>query len=368
MANDAAQKTTALAPLDVMRTTIAALTPEFKAALPPQIPVERFVRTIITTLQMNPNLLSADRKSVLATCMKAAQDGLLLDGREAAPVMFKNTCQYLPMVAGILKKMRNSGDIASVDAQTVYEHDFFEYELGDNPKLVHKPMLVGERGGFVAVYAIVKTKDGGVYREVMNKADIEKVRKVSKAKSEESPWNTWYEEMAEKTVLKRIAKRCPSSSDLEQVIDHDNEVVGFVQKGVETLPEKEADAKPSYLRMLTETEEKPQETEKVEATPVPESTPASQVDPPVDLGPKKEATSPEPLLLTPNGPPPPSAGPVISPMEQKAMAAMTEAVGNKRLDKAWSDNVPGNLKAADPEAYKRLEKVYSDRLQSFRAK
>ena len=36
--------------------------------------------------------------------------------------------------------------------------------------------------------------------------------------------------MARKTVIRRLAKRLPSSADLDQVIEHDNEAVGFVQQ------------------------------------------------------------------------------------------------------------------------------------------
>jgi|GEM_PF-346616 len=369
MANEAKKDAVAIQPIDVMRNTITALVPEFKAALPPQIPVERFIRTIITTIQMNPDLLQADRKSVLATCMKAAQDGLLLDGREAAPVVFKGKCQYIPMVAGILKKMRNSGEIASVDVQTVYENDHFEYVLGDDAHITHKPVITGERGPSIAWYAIVKTKDGGIYREVQNKDDIEKVRKVSKAKSEDAPWFQWYEEMAEKTVLKKISKRAPSSADLEQVIDHDNEMIGFVQKvpSVEVRPEKEISTQPSYLKMLTETDEGgtvQQEsvgpTENIAPT-------ASQGAPPVD---DKAAIGVPPPPTDPSSSVEQNAvmAPMVSPMEKKAMDAMTVAMGNRRLDKAWTDNVPGNLKTTDPEAYKRLEAHYTQRLHSFRAK
>jgi recombination protein RecT len=387
MADEAKKKEqTALAPLDVMRSTIAALAPEFKAALPPQIPVERFIRTIITTLQMNPDLLAADRKSVLATCMRAAQDGLLLDGREAAAVMYGSKCQYLPMVGGILKKMRNSGDIASVDAQTVYQNDYFLYELGLEPKLVHRPIITGERGPSICWYAVVKTKDGGIIIEVMNKADIEKVRKVSKAKSEQSPWSTWYEEMAEKTVLKRISKRCPSSADLEQVIEHDNEVIGFVQKGqaAEPAPEKEIENKPSYLKMLTETDKTeeapfPEEAKDADKGKPAEDAPGSIA--PADKGNTQSlAQSPpetnldEKTRVSGTGPapekqqPPPPVPEKAPDMESAAKEAMDKAVGNRQLDAAWTKNVPANLKAKDPDAYKRLADHYNERLQTFRAK
>lgn len=215
-----------ITPIDGMRNTLKAMTPEFQAALPPQIPVEKFIRTTMTAIQMQPGLLNADKRSLLASTMKAAQDGLLCDGREAALVIYGTKqgpmVQYLPMVGGILKKIRNSGELASIGAHVVYERDQFEYELGDDERIAHKPFLGADRGQPIAAYAIAKTKDGAIYREVMSVADIEKVRAASKAKNG-GPWFDWWDEMARKTVIRRLAKRLPSSADLDQVLDHDNE-------------------------------------------------------------------------------------------------------------------------------------------------
>lgn len=225
--------TTELTPVESVRGTLARMAPEFRAALPPQIPVERFVRTAITAVQMQPQLLDADRRSLLGACMKAAQDGLLPDGREAALVIFRSKsgpiCQYMPMVGGILKKIRNSGELASIGAHVVYEKDDFAYELGDYESITHKPYLGEDRGKPIAAYAVARTKDAAVYREVMSVAEINKVRAVSRAK-DAGPWVDWWDEMARKTVIRRLAKRLPSSADLDQVIEHDNEAVGFVQQ------------------------------------------------------------------------------------------------------------------------------------------
>lgn len=223
---------TELTPMDAMRVTLTRMQPEFAAALPPQIPVEKFVRTTLTAVQMNPELLGADRRSLLGAAMKAAQDGLLLDGREAAPVIFRTKegpkVQYMPMVGGILKKIRNSGELASIGAHVVYDKDLFKYTLGDDEKIEHTPSLDSDRGKPIAVYAIAKTKDGAIYREVMSVADVEKVRAASRASSS-GPWVQWWDEMARKTVIRRIAKRLPSSADLDQVLASDNEASGFVQ-------------------------------------------------------------------------------------------------------------------------------------------
>ena len=221
-----------ITPYQALKNTIHTMTPEFKAALPPQIPVDKFIRTTLTAISLNPELLQADRKSLLGSAMKAAQDGLLLDGREAAPVIFRTKegprVQYMPMVGGLLKKLRNSGELASISANVVYDRDQFEYELGDDERIVHKPFLSEDRGKPIAVYAIARTKDGAVYREVMSVSDVEKVRAASRA-SNNGPWVNWWDEMARKTVIRRIAKRLPSSADLDQVLANDNEAVGFVQ-------------------------------------------------------------------------------------------------------------------------------------------
>jgi recombination protein RecT len=168
--------TNAISVIDSVRSTLTKMQPEFAAALPPQIPAEKFIRTTVTAIQMQPDLLQADRRSLLGACMKAAQDGLLPDGREAALVIFRGKggaqVQYMPMIGGLLKKLRNSGELASISAHVVHEHDQFDYILGDEERIEHKPCLFGDRGQPIAVYAVAKTKDGAVYREVMSVEEV----------------------------------------------------------------------------------------------------------------------------------------------------------------------------------------------------
>lgn len=190
-------------------------------SLPANVPPERFQRAALTALQLNPGLLKCDRKSLFLACQLCAKDGLIPDGREAALVAFGNVVQYMPMVGGIYKRMRNSGDIQSINAYVVYEKDQFDYELGDDERITHKPCMNGDRGRPICVYAVCKTKDGGIYREVMTLPEIERVRSVSRAK-DGGPWKTWWDEMARKTVIRRLAKRLPMSSDLEELVRRDD--------------------------------------------------------------------------------------------------------------------------------------------------
>jgi phage RecT family recombinase len=204
--------------LQKFRETLVASHGEFQAALPSQIPVERFARTIVTAVQMEPKLLAADRRSLVAACMKAAQDGLLLDGREAGLSLYNDrasNCQtvaYMPMVNGILKKIRQSGEISSIRAHVVYEGDEFDFELGDDESIFHKPNLA-KQGDPIAAYAIAKFKDGDIQREVMSLTEIEKIRAKATGIGK-ACWASNWGEMAKKTVIRRLSKRLPTSNDL----------------------------------------------------------------------------------------------------------------------------------------------------------
>ncbi|WP_407523682.1 recombinase RecT [Methylobacterium oryzisoli] len=102
--------------------------------------------------------------------------------------------------------------------------------LGDEERIEHEPKLDGPRGAPRATYAIAKTKDGGIYREVMSLEEIEKVRRVSRA-ANKGPWVDWWEEMARKTVLRRLAKRLPMSTDMDDLIRRDDELYDFGRRG-----------------------------------------------------------------------------------------------------------------------------------------
>ncbi len=212
--------------MDEARGRLTRMTPEFAKMLPAHIRPEQFTRTVCTALANLPKLLECDRNSLYSAAMKAARDGLLPDGREAALVPFKGQVQYIPMIGGILKRMRNSGDVKDIDAHVVYKDDEFEVVLGDTPCIRHKRNLSGEclDEDIIAVYAVCHTADGGTYREVMTRAEVERTRKVSRsATNQDGPWVNWWGEMARKSVLRRLSKRLPMSTDIVDLIQRDDE-------------------------------------------------------------------------------------------------------------------------------------------------
>lgn len=222
---------------------------DFKAALPAHITLEKFQRTIVTAVQTDPDLLKADRRSLILACMKAAQDGLLPDKREAALVLFKENKKdaqgkwqtkmvvvYMPMVYGLRKKILQSGEIAAIGVNVVYRREFdegfFHYEDGTESTLRHKPMLDltsedARDENIIAAYSIATFKDGSKDFKVLRRFQIDKVRECSQTgatrtrkgepRTPSGPWVDWFPEQAMKTALRSHSKTLPMSGDLIDV-------------------------------------------------------------------------------------------------------------------------------------------------------
>jgi recombination protein RecT len=222
--NTTQQQSRQLTPAQEINRTLNIMAPEFQKALNGDHKrTEKFVRVAATAINGNANLLKADRTSLYAACNKAAADGLLPDGREAAFVMFGNQAQYMPMMAGILKKLRNSGELSSITALIVHRNDNFKYWVdSDGEHLNFEPNMFAERGEVIGVFAMAKLHDGALYVEVLTKAQVEQVRKVSKA-ANNGPWVTWWDEMARKTAMRRLSKRLPMSTDMDGLFGHDDD-------------------------------------------------------------------------------------------------------------------------------------------------
>lgn len=212
-------------PIVEVRERFEALSQDFKMALPAHVTPEKFIRVVMTSLRLNQDLLACDRTSLFASAMRCAQDGLLPDGREAALVKYGAKVQYMPMIGGICKKARNSGEIAALDSQVVYENDTYDSWIDEKGQHFSHKKARKDRGEPILTYAYAISKDGTLYFEEMTEAEMSEIRKVSRAGGS-GPWNGPFQnEMRRKTAIRRLAKyRIPSSSDLDDIIRADDEM------------------------------------------------------------------------------------------------------------------------------------------------
>jgi recombination protein RecT len=226
-------------PVVLFRKELDNMEGQFRAALPAHIPVERFCRVLMTAMQQNPELLECERRSLWNAAIKAAQDGLLPDGREGAMVVRKDRnrgklANWQPMVAGIRKKVRNSGEIATWDAHCVYDGDEFQFKLGDEPRIHHAYDLKKPRGQIIGAYSVAVMKDGQKSYEVMTIGEIHAIRDRSDAWKafkagfiKSTPWQSDEGEMCRKTVARRHSKVLPMSTDLDDLIRRDDDLYQF---------------------------------------------------------------------------------------------------------------------------------------------
>ena len=216
---------------------LKGLEAQFKYALPAHIPVERFMRVVVTAVQREPKLRKCTKQSFFNACMQAANDGLLPDGREGAIVPFgddegggkkSEIATWMPMIMGIRKKVRNAGVLSDWNVQVVQQGDKFDYELGDEPFIKHKPSPTGGRTRPVLfAYSIATYPDGTKSREVMNIDQIKDIQSLAKAKR--GPWSVpvHFPEMCRKTVAKLHAKQLPMSTDLDRLLHRDDALYDF---------------------------------------------------------------------------------------------------------------------------------------------
>lgn len=200
-------------------TTLASpeMREKFVAALPKDISVDRFTRVVMTAVAMRPDLLDANRSSLYTACLRAAQDGLLPDGREGVLNVYKTKVrtpngeqwvpmvQWMPMVEGVIKQLGKAGVTAY--AASVYEKDTIRIWNDDKGQHVeHHPVVFGDRGARIGAYAVGIAKDGRAQVEAMNAEDLAKARASSKNK-DGAVYQQWADRMEQKTCLHRLRKR-----------------------------------------------------------------------------------------------------------------------------------------------------------------
>lgn len=227
-------------PLATLQSLLDTFSGQIANALPKHMTPERMIRVALTTVSQTPKLQQCDPFTICGAVVQSSILGLECNSvlGEAFLVPFKNNkrthpvtkkkgvyeCQLQVGYKGHVKLARNSGEIAMVDAQIVYEKDQFEFDKGLTPFLVHKWPKTGTRGAWIGVWAGFKLKDGTFNFEYMTAEEIIAHRdRFTKSRDYESkeitgPWIENPEWMWKKTVLIKVLKLAPKSVQLQTAI------------------------------------------------------------------------------------------------------------------------------------------------------
>jgi recombination protein RecT len=223
-----------LAALNSVKALLNASRDAIASRLPRHLTADRMLKVALTSINKTPKLLECTRESLTAAIMQAAELGLEPGGALGEGYLvpynckvkdangkerWEMQCQFIPGYRGLISLARRSGQIVSLEAHVVHAKDAFACQLGLNPSLEHAPAWEeADPGALRFVYAVAKLKDGGTQFEVMSKAQVDGIRARSKA-GNFGPWVTDYEEMARKTVVRRLFKYLPVSVEMAQAFE-----------------------------------------------------------------------------------------------------------------------------------------------------
>lgn len=210
---------------------VRQMEPGIRAALPSTITPERFTRIALSALSSTPKLQECTGHSFLAALMTSAQLGLEpntpLGQAWLIPYWNGKTnrleCQFQLGYRGLLDLAYRSGQIRTIHTRTVFENDVFEYAYGLDQKLCHIPARQ-DRGDPTHFYCLVDFENGGRLFDVMTVDEIRAHAQRFSKSYNNGPWQTDFEAMARKTVLKRVLKYAPLAVETMRAITQDGSV------------------------------------------------------------------------------------------------------------------------------------------------
>lgn len=240
-------ETKALTAIDEVKQNLMRMEPEFARILPKQVTAEKFVRIVITAVMNMPSLLECDKRSFYQACTAAAADGLIPDSKEGVIVPFKGKARWMPMIAGICKRVRNSGEIGDIDAQVVHENDDYKAWIDEKGRHFRFERVKTDRGLPILTFAYAIGRDGSFYFEEISEEDMAKIE--AQARASDSPWKGPFKnEMKRKSALRRLAKyRLPSSTDLTDLTQREDDLY---DQGAPENPANKEPGKPNRLKSL----------------------------------------------------------------------------------------------------------------------
>jgi len=167
--------------------------------------------------------------SIIDACVTVAQLNLDLSPAlsHAYIVPFKGTVQLIVSARGYTALLARNG--WKIKSYIVNEEDEFDYIIdGFEESIKFKKNIDSDTETFKYAVALAKSPDGTLYIEIMNAKQIDKHRKVSSNQKGAKPtgvWADWFEEMAQKTVIKKLVKKLPIGEDVANAVAVDDKPI-----------------------------------------------------------------------------------------------------------------------------------------------
>jgi len=192
-----------------------------------------FKTAVVDYVRKTPKLLECDRTSLMTAFVQVAQFKFMPSSVSGEMYVIPYGKEAKPQLGyqGIITLLYRAKTVIAITGNIIYANDYFAFEEGLNPVLVHKLAKFGTpKGEPIGCYTIAQLESGAKTFKVMSKDDIMAIKKLSKAKnSPDSPWNSSkdpFNWMWLKTCLIQHSKFLPKTPELIKAIEIDNDGEG----------------------------------------------------------------------------------------------------------------------------------------------
>lgn len=210
---------------------------QFQLAMPKGAEAVQLVRDALTAMRQIPKLGECEPTSVLGALMTCAQLGLrvgVLGQAWVLPFWDGKTrghkAQLIIGYQGYQELAYRSGKVQTIAARTVHTGDHFELAYRPAVDMIHRPAYDGPRGEPRLYYAAAEMAGGGfALTDPMTVADMQAYRdRHASTRNRDGkvfgPWVDHFDQMAHKTMVRRLAKMLPKSTELAIAIAADGGV------------------------------------------------------------------------------------------------------------------------------------------------
>lgn len=189
-------------------------------ALPKDFNKQRFVQNSISLINEHPELKKFPPSEVLSGLVRGAYLGLDFISNECYLIAYNNTLRFQLSYIGSCKfvKKYSIRPIQDIYAKVVRAGDTFKASIKDGKPTLDFDPLPFNGDEIVGVFAVVNYSDGGMEYETMSTAEVNAVRNTYSKVSNSGAWKNSWDEMAKKTVLRRLCKHI--EVDFESVEAH----------------------------------------------------------------------------------------------------------------------------------------------------
>jgi recombination protein RecT len=191
----------------------------------PAAKVERLLRVALTECVRNPQLLACTAESWALALNACAAWGLYPDSSLGYVYLISREnrkkpgkpmeVQAMRGYQGDIQLARNTGEIADLYCEVVYEKDEYQVTKGLSRDIKHVPYAgPDDPGPLRAVYAVARLKSGETAWVDLSARDVARHRAASEsASSDYSPWNKHTAAMWKKSAIRELVKWLPRASE-----------------------------------------------------------------------------------------------------------------------------------------------------------